>query len=311
MPSATKVTWGDIKLATLQKLFSANGQAIQVDTSNAEYINAMPQAANEGLQLLSTTGKYIIRKYTYVNRPISPVYGLMGSVTIAGDKWTCRGANVKSYCFKCRGKIHLAISAGGITLYEMDFADEDFNVHKGLVSGAEDDDTVVFTFSSKYPSIIRNIALYGAEFEHEEDVPEYEKYIRINMDDAVDDFYQLAPNEIYTETDEDPYFVSADQYFQEAGRCLVIPRDQEGDYTIYYRAYPKQITFKTEDTYVLSIAPEVAALLPLYMASQLYKDDDNGIATTYRNEFEVGREALSQMADVGSIEEFSSVTGWV
>ena len=40
-------------------------------------------------------------------------------------------------------------------------------------------------------------------------------------------------------------------------------------------------------------------------------NNDNGIATTYRNEFEVGREALSQMADVGSIEEFSSVTGWV
>ena len=31
---------------------------------------------------------------------------------------------------------------------------------------------------------------------------------------------------------------------------------------------------------------EACIILPLYMASQLYKDDDITLATTYRNEFE-------------------------
>jgi hypothetical protein len=60
----------------------------------------------------------------------------------------------------------------------------------------------------------------------------------------------------------------------------------------------------------MSLDPEVAAILPLYMASQLYKDDDNAIATVYRNEFEVAREALSQKANVSKREEFISESGW-
>ena len=60
----------------------------------------------------------------------------------------------------------------------------------------------------------------------------------------------------------------------------------------------------------MSLDPEVAAILPLYMASQLYKDDDNAIATVYRNEFEVARESLSQKANVSKREEFISESGW-
>ena len=67
----------------------------------------------------------------------------------------------------------------------------------------------------------------------------------------------------------------------------------------------------TDDDYILPVDPEVAAIMPLYMASQLYKDDDNSIATTYRNEFEVARDALSQWANVQRKEEFTSITGWV
>lgn len=43
------MTWKEVKLATLQKMFSAEGLTInEADDSVSEYINAMPQAANEG-----------------------------------------------------------------------------------------------------------------------------------------------------------------------------------------------------------------------------------------------------------------------
>ena len=49
------MTWKDVKLAVLQKMFSADGITInENDESVREYMNAMPQAANEGLQLLCT-----------------------------------------------------------------------------------------------------------------------------------------------------------------------------------------------------------------------------------------------------------------
>uniref|UniRef100_UPI002896FCAD hypothetical protein n=1 Tax=Oscillibacter sp. TaxID=1945593 RepID=UPI002896FCAD len=46
------------------------------------------------------------------------------------------------------------------------------------------------------------------------------------------------------------------------------------------------ITAATEGGAVLDVPREVAELLPLYMASQLYKDDDLRAAVQYRNEFE-------------------------
>ena len=56
-------TWKDIKYATLQKMFSISGSSTSLpnDSANMEYINAMPQACNEALQLLSTAGKFIIK----------------------------------------------------------------------------------------------------------------------------------------------------------------------------------------------------------------------------------------------------------
>jgi len=50
------------------------------------------------------------------------------------------------------------------------------------------------------------------------------------------------------------------------------------------------ITLATPDSYEFQIDNTGAELLPLYIASQLYKDEDAGMATMYRNEFEVGRE---------------------
>jgi hypothetical protein len=48
----------------------------------------------------------------------------------------------------------------------------------------------------------------------------------------------------------------------------------------------------------------------MYMASQLYKDDDNSISTVYRNEWEVAFERLSQNSNAPHKEEFTSESGW-
>jgi len=50
------------------------------------------------------------------------------------------------------------------------------------------------------------------------------------------------------------------------------------------------ITLATPDDYEFQIDETGAELLPLYIASQLYKDEDVGMAAMYRNEFEIGRE---------------------
>ena len=82
----------------------------------------------------------------------------------------------------------------------------------------------------------------------------------------------------------------------------------EGLQRIYTYGYPKfinidgvntrvkaeQITEDTTDEYKMQTYDEALVLLPMYIASQIYKDDDIGLATGYRNEFEVGLQELKR-----------------
>ena len=317
------ITWKDIKYTTLQKMFSITGSATTIpnDSATMEYINAMPAACNEALQLLSTAGKFIIKEFQYANYPFDNLLGKNFKMySVVNDTLTFAKQGAKSYYFKIMGlptscKLYVG------THEVQDFYPEDneidtrqFTTFKGNITYPTleegEDDTVSLVIETLYPVNIQNVCFYGVNFETDADVPQYEEYIRIKMDDVLTDFYQLAPAELYNLGDSGNGYIVANDYFQEADKTLVVPRDKTGIYLIHYRAYPQHITLETEDDYEMSIDPEVAALLPLYMASQIYKDDDLGIATQYRNEFEVGRDALSQGALIPKKEKFVTSSGW-
>lgn len=308
--SDTVFTWKDIKLATLQKMFSANGTTIQFDSSNSEYLYAMPNTANEGLQMLSTAGKFLLGEFTIVNRPLTPLNGTFDNVQITDGEYRFSIESAKSYYFRAEGICTADIVVGDTTYKTIEInSKEKYEMHKGNIENP-DGKNVTLVFKAEYPSNIKNIALYGATYASDEDVDDYEEYLKFNMDDLVEDFYQLAENQIYFEGDEEPKYIAATDYYQEADKTLVIPRSKVGSYTIYYKKYPKQITATTPDDYVMQLDPEVAVLLPIYMASVLYMDDDLSIATSYRNYFEVGLNRLTQRASVNKKEEFVSESGW-
>ena len=50
------MTWGELKLAVLQRIFSNDGASLNKDDSNEEYLNAMPAVANEALTILTGVG---------------------------------------------------------------------------------------------------------------------------------------------------------------------------------------------------------------------------------------------------------------
>lgn len=199
------MTWKDIKLATLQKMFSADGTEINVnDESVKEYVNAMPQAANEGMQMLCTAGKYLRRCYEFE---------------------------------KAQGSMTLDLK---------------------------------------------------------QDVP--------NFYSGSAEIYRIAE-------DGTPECVQGVRMV--AGRYLVLPVDTEGTLQFWYNASPQEITLITPDKTEIGLDPEAVVLLPLYMASQLYRDDDADLATMYRNEFETALERLEQPQ--GGVEEdrFTSLTNWI
>ncbi len=68
--------------------------------------------------------------------------------------------------------------------------------------------------------------------------------------------------------------------------------EYNSDKNKYEKTSVDKITDNTDDDFKLTYPEEACVLIPLYIASQLYKDDDISQATAYRNEFEVALQDL-------------------
>lgn len=64
---------------------------------------------------------------------------------------------------------------------------------------------------------------------------------------------------------------------------------------IKYRAYPEIFTNETEFDTIIKLPYNICSIVPLYLASELYKDDDISLATSYRNQFETELDYISNM----------------
>lgn len=193
-----------MKLAALQKMFASDGTDISnPDEATKEYLNAMPHAANEAIEMLCTAGRYLRKSY-------------MTS--------------------KDKGEA-----------------------------------------------------------------------LTVNLEYEVPDYWRMGNMEVYKLVDDTPEPVDGVALY--GGKYLVFPAEYEGDFEFFYDAKPTTITLSTPDSKKIDLPDDAVVLLPLYIASQLYKDDDNAIATMYRNEFETAFERLTNPRTV-TREKFSSNTGW-
>lgn len=310
-------TWYDIKLATLQKMFAAEGSTIPTDESTTDYIASMPYACNEALQLIATAGKFIIKSVSIAHFPVPNLIDERTAKSIHtiynGDTFSIDADNVHSVSMDILGSGELNVYVNdSLITYEPIVIDSPtgfFELKENVVN--ENNANVRYEFTAKNQISVKSIGMYACSFENERDIPSYKSYLRYPIKEYAADFYQLDSNQIYYEGGMSEEYLQTTEFFQEGNKVLVLPREKSGNYTIYYKAYPEQITTGTDDEYVFPIDDEVATLIPLYMASELYKDDDNAIATTYRNEFEVAFERLSQKANVPVAESIKSLSGWV
>jgi len=60
---------------------------------------------------------------------------------------------------------------------------------------------------------------------------------------------------------------------------------KQGNIDIYYEAYPKKVTGSTSAATKIDLEETFTRLIPLYIAGELYKDDDLTLSTMYMNEF--------------------------
>lgn len=128
----------------------------------------------------------------------------------------------------------------------------------------------------------------------------------LNMQEENRDFWRMDAPEVYCLDGGDIRPYSGCTLL--AGKYLRFPENATGTFEYWYDAMPEPITQSTPDETEIRIAPEAVVLIPLYMAGELYKDDDLSTATYYRNEFEAGLDLLKK--PVKGAGKFTSVTGW-
>ena len=297
-------TWRDIKLATEQKMYAANGSEIVDDESTKDYLAGMPYAANEGLQRLLTAGKFLTKSISLNHMPAKNLVPEHTAIALNdGKSFTFSADGVKSFYFQYSGIGTVTIERENLTTTMSLDSYGKYTEYKGNYDN-DANERVTITFQSDYPATVKNIALYDTYFPEDSLVPEYGRYVKYDLKTLASDFYNLFDNSISYE-DGNVYLNTTD-YYRESDHILILPSNKPGSYTIWYHAYPEQITEDTLDDYVLPIDPDVAVLLPLYMASQLYMDDDLAIATTLRNQFEVGLESLVNTSHYSGKEKFTS-----
>lgn len=222
------MTWGEARLAALQRMFANESVTLVEDDGNRDYLRAMPAAANEGLQMLSTVGCTIRRRF----------------------------------------QIEFAREAG------------EGPVSEGPAPG-------------KLTLPVAQVLYF------------------ITLSDECPDFRAILPAEVYQL--KDGQYARTDDWELEGDDILKLDGGEARIVTLWYAAKPTVLTAATPDSDELGLREDAAVLLPLYMASQLYKEDDIGLATQYRNEFEDGLAKLqaTARADGGaSFNRVKNTSGW-
>ncbi|HWR30603.1 MAG TPA: hypothetical protein VN631_12320 [Negativicutes bacterium] len=127
---------------------------------------------------------------------------------------------------------------------------------------------------------------------------------RYDFKTLVSDFYDFR----------DAYFEDEKNYGRvtistEGKGVFILPTTSIGTWKVYYNAYPQSITKDTPNDTVLLLDPEIVALIPIYVASELMREDEPSLATDLRNKFEVGFGRLVQTPSGGQV-AFYSESGW-
>lgn len=119
-------------------------------------------------------------------------------------------------------------------------------------------------------------------------------------------------NYLYTEVIQHTYIKRDNLLFEEQDGKLYIDKrfiDRNSlTLTIKYRIIPERFTTTTPWNTLIDLPYNICSLVPLYLASELYKDDDISMSTAYRNQFEAELDYISsQMVDSLGVEHSRDV----
>lgn len=310
-----KYTWATIQIETIKKMFlnkedikTKDLKSMRDNNRYRTYLAGMAQACNEAIGEIVKRTDSVIKTFDLTVQPIINLSSYRQPFFNDGtDDFVVEADRGLSYYFEVDNKAVVELYVGGEltnTINSKKSLPGKFSKYKGYIDNVSNK-PIKLVFKGSNPYYIRNVAIYEYDYNpgdgNAKYIPDYSTDYRCDLSLYIKDFYQLE--KLYDDNDR---LINNTDYFFEDRNTLVLNRP--GFYKIKYRAYPMWITTETSDEDTFDLDPELAVLIPLYMASQLYKDDDISIATQYRNEFEAAllkyRSGLSDL-------KFISKSGWL
>lgn len=303
------ITWEQIKLASLKKMDPSVTSLIP-NRNTKDYLNAIVPVANRGLQDLATAGKFIIKSYDIMIPEITnKISDGLSTYQHLNEDIEFGNEEAHAYYFEISGKGQCDIVIDETTVDTViNTTPAGFTVKKGIIDNP-DKKPVKLVFKGLYPYQIRHIALYDIHFETDNDVWEYSDRRRFNLKELINDFYKLVSQDVVLESLSERYIKTKD-FEWEGDSTLVIDGTVQGNYKVHYYAYPQTITDDTPNEFELSLDPEVANLLPLYIAAELFEDDDLNQAFYFREQYNEAKQQLIPTVLQGK-PEFVDRWGWI
>ena len=298
-------TWEKVKKEALKKMFAADGDTIPSDESVKDYIAAMPHTCNEALSIISRTARYFRKNLNISHNPIPNMIANPQDLVLLTSGKVVEISNAKSYYFQYSGTGTFNIYVDGELSETMELDSDDYEEKRGFLTGTN----FKFEFIPTYPFTIKNLAFYPVLFKSEDRIPAFSDVTIYDLKTFASDFYhvdKILYNGIDTKRME------TEMYSFEGESNLVLRNDKPGNYLVWYRMFPPMVDSSTLDSYEFGLPDDIMLLVPTYIASELYKEDDLAIATSYRNEFEVELARLSDdEANAPAAARFTSESGWI
>ena len=318
-------TWCEIQVVSVKKMFLNNTTItvddlpfMKLDRKYQTYLDAMPLTTNEALLRLMAVSRPLIKQYTLTYNMPDDIYDALSFDThaIVDEDYVveCEGAH--SYYFELDNTATVTIESydtstglwttiSTITHSTTTTTVQKYEVKKGLIVNTTNKLIRMTFVHNHYLYNVRNIALYTSNFRTAAEVFNCTPKQKYNLKTLITDFYKVSSVEYESTTNSKGTYNS--DYVIQGDNTMEIDSKLKGNFIIRYEAYPDKIVDTTVDTYVFTLADEMVVLLPLYIASELYKDVDTSIATQYRNQFELG---LQEVLTVDEPQEFSSNSNW-
>lgn len=285
--------------------YSINGKVIS-DIKNADYLNKMREIADMAQMELIRFRK-IPAVYEIVQTPLTNLISSKPTQQLIYHRdtdLTYSALGALSYYFEIDNIATVLIKVDGVQVAQIDNATKgSFTAYKDFVPGATATTNVSLVFSGPYLYNIKNIALYSSLYPSKEDIPRFSVKRRYTMPD---DFMALQKF-ILEDTSEN--YITAMDYYWEDPKTLVMDYSYEGTLRIQYFRYPTKITEDTPDDYEFEVAPEVANLIPYYLAWNSKSSEEPQLAGQLRRIYETMLANLEPAPSAG-IEVMQDVNNW-